>query len=77
VSVFRIAYCVLRVPWGGRDRGRGRGRGGFVNWDAEAFAAEEEPEDAEFPVLEAVDLRVRTVNATRISKHIFSGVCGR
>ena len=32
-----------------------------VDGDAEAFAAEEEPKDAEFPVLEAVDLGVRTV----------------
>jgi len=33
----------------------------FVNGDAEAFAAEHEPDDAEFPVLEAIYLGMRMV----------------
>ena len=32
-----------------------------IDGDAEAFAAEHEPDDAELPVLEAIDLRVRVV----------------
>src|SRR5262249_32253394 len=36
-------------------------RGVGVDGDTEAFAAEHEPDDAEFPILEAVDLRVRTL----------------
>jgi hypothetical protein len=39
--------------------GRGSG-GGFVDGDADAFATEHEPHDAEFPVLEPVDLGVRS-----------------
>jgi len=30
-----------------------------INWNAHALAAEHEPEDAEFPILETVDVRVR------------------
>ena len=46
----------LRTGWG-----EGGTRCILVNRDAEGFAAEEEPEDAEFPVLEAVDLRMGAV----------------
>ncbi len=34
------------------------GQGIFVDWDSEALAAEHEPHDAEFPVLEAIDVRM-------------------
>src|SRR3954468_10934697 len=47
-------------PNGGRGRRRGRGRGRVrVDRNAEAFATEHEPDDAEFPVLEAVEVWVR------------------
>jgi hypothetical protein len=46
-------------PNGGRGR-RGR-RGGFVYGNAKTLAAEKEPEDAEFPILETVDVRMRLI----------------